>query len=186
MLSSPPLPSLLNTLTEASADDIRTDTRTANGKAVATTVPAGPITGREGSSDVAKFVRLFTDIDTGERLHANRHIPAMAAMYAFVRDKLAFRLTDAAQARSLLMETAIETLLLTGDKLTGRRVFTAFLSAWEALRRQFGTFDICNRENRAARQIPELTKANVCVGHLVELGKILATFTHRTIHYRAR
>jgi hypothetical protein len=95
------------------------------------------------------------------------------AFYNFIRDKLAYRLHDATEERSMLLERALELLPIT-EQLEGRGLFKKFLIAWDTLRRQFTTFVICHREVDAAGEIPLLTdqfgKRPTFVSDIVELG----------------
>lgn len=114
--------------------------------------------------------------EASSALAMNVHIPSIAAMHTFLLEKLAYRLKDASTARTLKVKDAIDNLPL-DDRLIGRNLFENFLDAWECLRMQFQTFDICMRENQAAREIPLLTADNTVVSYLIEVER---TETHES------
>jgi hypothetical protein len=116
----------------------------------------------------AEFVGMFAAPEMLKALAMNVHIPVVLSMHAFLRDRLAYRLTDISVARTLLVVEAIDKLPI-DDRLLGRKLFRDFLEAWDSLRSHFRTFDICGREAQAAREIPALTPENTYVSMLVEM-----------------
>jgi hypothetical protein len=116
----------------------------------------------------AEFVGMFAAPEMLKALAMNVHIPVVLSMHAFLRDRLAYRLTDISVARTLLVVEAIDKLPI-DDRLLGRKLFRDFLEAWDSLRSHFRTFDICGREVQAARDIPALTPENTYVSMLVEM-----------------
>ena len=119
----------------------------------------------------ATFVEYFLRKDLSESLQANVHIPVLVSMYAFVRDKFAFRFESPAEARVTLAVDAIETMLPVEDKAVGRELLRKFVESWKYLADVFGTFHICGREVRAGAEIPLVDQTNLHIGDLVELGK---------------
>jgi hypothetical protein len=115
-----------------------------------------------------QFVILLAEASSA--LAMSEHIPAISAMHTFLLKTLAYRLKDASMARTLKVKDAIDMLPL-DDRLIGRKLFENFLDAWECLRIFFQTFDICRRENQAAREILHLTADNTVVSFLVEVER---------------
>eukprot|EP01039_Chlorochromonas_danica_P009047 gene9047-9983_t len=119
------------------------------------------------------FVKTILNEDRASSLAMNKHIPIIANMTQFVREKLSYRLKDVDEARMMTMEQAL-TLLPPYDRPRGRELFRKFLIAWEQLRQQFHSFNNCGYEIAAAGEIPQLTDergANpTLLGHLVELS----------------
>jgi len=103
-----------------------------------------------------QFVKAMIDEQKSHQFAASVHLPVVADMYCFIREKLAYRLQDEVAARAMLVERAFD-LLSIPDQRSGRRLFKKFLVAWEKLRKLFATFAICAREVQQAAVIPHLT-----------------------------
>lgn len=116
-----------------------------------------------------EFVRMIATPEMSRALRMNAHIPILAAMHTFLTNHLAYRLMDISIARTLLVVDAIDKLPLE-DRLVGRKLFRDFLDAWESLRGEFISFDVCGREVQAAREIPQLSSKSTYVSMLVEMG----------------
>ena len=117
-----------------------------------------------------EFVRMIATPEMLGALAMNAHIPVLVSMHRFLKDQLAYRLRDISTARTLLVSDAIDRLPLEG-RLGGRKLFREFLDAWESLRKEFTSFDICGGEVQAAREIPPLCEKSTFVSMLVEVEK---------------
>lgn len=117
-------------------------------------------------ANCAAFALLL--VEASPLLAMNVHIPVLTSMNAFLLEKMGYRLKDITVARTLLVKDAINKLPF-DDRLIGRKLFEKFLLTWDCLRNFFQTFDICRRENQAAREIPHLTADNTFVSYLVEV-----------------
>ena len=115
-----------------------------------------------------EFVRMIAAPKMLGALKMNAHIPVLVSMHRFLKDHLAYRLKDISTARTLLVSDAIDRLPL-DDRLAGRKLFREFLDAWESLRKEFVSFDICGGEVEAAREIPPLSNKSTFVSMLVEV-----------------
>jgi len=126
----------------------------------------------DGEKMSLQFVKTMIDEQKSHQFAASVHLPVVADMYSFMREKFAYRLHDEVAARGMLVERALE-LLSIPDQRSGRRLFKRFLVAWEHLRKLFVTFAICAREVQQAAVIPHLTDHNgdrpCYVADLVEL-----------------
>ena len=117
-----------------------------------------------------EFVRMIATPQMLGALAMNTHIPVLVSMHRFLKDHLAYRLRDISTARTLLVSDAIERLPLE-DRLVGRKLFREFLDAWENLRKEFTSFDICGGEVQAAGEIPTLCEKSTFVSMLVEVER---------------
>lgn len=125
------------------------------------------------ASKCSDLVKMMLDLDRTASLAASIHIANVLAMQKFVQEKIAFRLRDEDEVRSLLVEKALS-LLPTAEEQEGRKLFKKFLDSWEALRRLFATFNICGREVQAAAAIPPLSdefgENPTRLAHIVEVS----------------